>query len=112
MSQEEFKSMMDDLIAQEEKRLGVGSEDFQRRHREIMELIGEAERYQKERRKKLERQFIGAKEVAEILGVSEGKAYSVIRDLNKELKERGFITIQGKVSRVFFQERCYGVKTG
>lgn len=44
--------------------------------------------------------------------MSEGKAYSVIRDLNKELKERGFITVAGKVSRVFFQERVYGVKTG
>ena len=110
MSQEEFKAMMDDLVAQEEERLGVGSEDFQRCHREIMELIGEAERYQKERRKKVERQFIGAKEVAEILGVSESKSYGIIRELNKELKERGFITVQGKVSRVFFQERVYGIK--
>ena len=46
MSQEEFKSMMDELVAQEEERLGVGSEDFLKRHREIMELIGAAERYQ------------------------------------------------------------------
>lgn len=112
MSQEEFKSMMDELVAQEEKRLGVGSEDFQRRHREIMELIGAAERAQEERRQKVERQFIGAKEVAEILGVSEGKAYSVIRELNQELKEKGYITVQGKVSRVFFQERVYGIKVG
>ena len=111
MSQEEFKAMMDELVAQEEERLGVGSEDFQRRHREIMELIGAAERYQEERRQRVERQFIGAKEVAEILGVSDGKAYSVIRELNKELKERGYITVSGKVSRIFFQERVYGVKT-
>lgn len=110
MSQEEFKAMMDELVAEEEERLGVGSEDFLKRHREIMELIGAAERYQEERRQRVERQFIGAKEVAEILGVSESKAYSVIRDLNKELKERGYITVQGKVSRVFFQERCYGVE--
>ena len=112
MSQEEFKSMMDELVAQEEKRLGVGSEDFQRRHREIMELIGAAERAQEERRQKVERQFIGAKEVAEILGVAEGKAYAVIRGLNQELKEKGYITVQGKVSRVFFQERVYGIKVG
>ena len=110
MSQEEFKALMDDLVAQEEERLGVGSEDFQRCHREIMDLIGETERYQKERRQKVERQFIGAKEVAEILGVSESKSYGIIRELNKELKERGFITVQGKVSRVFFQERVYGIK--
>ena len=60
----------------------------------------------------MERQFIGAKEVAEILGVSESKGYGIIMELNKELKERGYITVQGRVSRVFFQERCYGVKTG
>ena len=60
----------------------------------------------------MERQFIGAKEVAEILGVSESKGYGIIRELNKELKERGYITVQGRVSRVFFQERCNGVKTG
>ena len=60
----------------------------------------------------MERQFIGAKEVAEILGVSESKGYGIIRELNKELKERGYITVEGRVSRVFFQERCYGVKTG
>ncbi len=110
MSQEEFKAMMEDLAAQEEKRLGVGSEDFLRCHQEIMDLIGAAERVQEERRQKVERQFIGAKEVAEILGVSESKSYGIIRELNKELKERGFITVQGKVSRVFFQERVYGIK--
>lgn len=110
MSQEEFKAMVEDLVAQGEKRLGVGSEDFLRRHQEIMDLIGEAERAQEERRQKVERQFIGAKEVAEILGVSESKSYGIIRELNKELKERGFITVQGKVSRVFFQERVYGIK--
>ena len=110
MSQEEFKAMVEDLVAEEEKRLGVGNEDFLRRHQEIMDLIGAAERAQEERRQKVERQFIGAKEVAEILGVSESKSYGIIRELNKELKERGFITVQGKVSRVFFQERCYGVE--
>lgn len=43
-------AMMEDLVAQEEEHLGVGNEDFLRRHREIMELIGAAERAQEERR--------------------------------------------------------------
>ena len=110
MSQEEFKTMVEDLVAEEEKRLGVGSEDFLRRHLEIMRMLSEAERAQEERRQKVERQFIGAKEVAEILGVSESKSYGIIRELNKELKEKGYITVQGRVSRVFFQERVYGIK--
>lgn len=63
IKQEEFKTMMDDFVAQEEKRLGVGSEDFLKRNQEIMELIDETERYQKERRQRMERQFMRAKEV-------------------------------------------------
>ena len=63
IKQEEFKTMMDDFVAQEEKRLGVGSEDFLKRNQEIMELIDETERYQKERKQRMERQFMRAKEV-------------------------------------------------
>ncbi len=59
------------------------------------------------------RQFVTAKEVAEIMGVSEGKAYSVIRELNAQLNAKGYITIAGKVNRRFFEEKClYGVKVG
>ena len=57
------------------------------------------------------RQFIGAKEVAEIMGVSETKAYQIIRQLNADLAAQGYITISGKVSRLYFEEKCYGVKT-
>lgn len=57
------------------------------------------------------KQYVTAKEVAEIMGVSEGKAYGVIRELNSQLKDQGYITIAGKVNRTFFEEKClYGVK--
>lgn len=110
MSQEEFKAMLDALVAKEEQQLGVGSEDFLRRHQEIMKLIGEAEKAQEERSQKVKSQFIGAKEVAEIAGVSSSMAYSIIRKLNEELSGMGYLTIRGKVSRAFFEERCYGVR--
>lgn len=60
------------------------------------------------------KQFITAKEVAEIMGVSEGKAYGVIRELNAQLRSQGYITISGKVNRAFFEEKCLygGVKVG
>lgn len=59
----------------------------------------------------MERQFVTAKEVAEVMGVSEGKAYGVIRELNAQLKAKGYLTISGKVSRKFFEEKCiYGAK--
>lgn len=41
--------------------------------------------------------YYGAEEVAELLRISKGKSYAIIRDLNKELEQKGFITIAGKV---------------
>lgn len=52
--------------------------------------------------------FITAPEVAEAMGVSTGKGYAIIRELNKELKSQGYITIAGKVSRRYFGEKYYG----
>jgi len=43
--------------------------------------------------------FITAHELSEILQVSEGYAYKIIRKLNKELDEKGYITIAGKLPR-------------
>ena len=54
-------------------------------------------------------QYITAKEVANTLGVSEGKAYKIIRDLNEELQSKGYLTIAGKVSRAYFNEKWYGM---
>lgn len=52
--------------------------------------------------------FITAPEVAEAMGVSTGKGYAIIRELNKELKSQGYIVIAGKVSRRYFSEKYYG----
>ena len=46
--------------------------------------------------------YITADEVAELLGVSRGYAYKVIRGLNDELKAKGFRVISGKVPRKVF----------
>lgn len=48
-------------------------------------------------------------DVMEILGVSDGKAYGIIRQLNKELEAKGFHTITGRVSRQYFEESFYGI---
>ena len=48
MSQEEFKTMMDELNDAEIERLGVGSREFQERHQEIMDMIEGVQKYQKE----------------------------------------------------------------
>lgn len=52
--------------------------------------------------------FISAKEVADMLGISKSKAYRIVRELNEELETKGFITVAGKVSRKFFEEKFYG----
>ena len=53
--------------------------------------------------------FIGAEEVAQELNVSKPYAYKLIKRLNDELKEKGFITISGWVNRQYFNERLYGM---
>ena len=54
--------------------------------------------------------YVKAKEIVELMGVSEGKAYKIIRQLNDELKAAGYLT--GRVSRKYFEERIYGYDTG
>lgn len=51
--------------------------------------------------------YYTCKEVMERLGVCQTKAYQVIRELNKELQDKGYITVQGKVSKKYFEERIY-----
>lgn len=49
--------------------------------------------------------YITAKQVQAICGVSETKSYLIIKELNQELKEQGFITIRGKVLKSYFNKR-------
>jgi hypothetical protein len=52
--------------------------------------------------------YVRANEIVKIMGVSEGKAYKIIRQLNDELKAAGYLTVAGRVSRRYFEERIYG----
>lgn len=51
------------------------------------------------------RGLLDVREVMECLGISQSGAYNVIRDLNKELRENGFLTIRGKVEERYLYER-------
>ena len=57
-------------------------------------------------------QFMRAEEVAKELGVSKSFAYKLIRQLNQELREKGFLTISGRINRDYFQERLYQARKG
>ena len=52
--------------------------------------------------------YVGVKEAMQTLGVSRGKAYKIIQQLNEELKSQGYIIIAGKCSRKYFTEKFYG----
>lgn len=55
------------------------------------------------------RQTYGAQELGDLLGVSQSKAYQFIRTMNNELKEKGFLTVRGKVPAAYVQKRFFGV---
>ena len=54
--------------------------------------------------------FVRAEEVAGALGISKPYAYKLVREMNEELKQIGVITIPGRVSRRYFEEKFYGLR--
>lgn len=52
--------------------------------------------------------FLRAEEVCELMEVSPSFAYKVIKDLNKELSDKGYLVVSGKVSKKYFYERFFG----
>ena len=51
--------------------------------------------------------FYTADDVAELLTISRPTAYRIIRKLNDELAEKGFIIISGRVPKKYFDEKLY-----
>lgn len=52
--------------------------------------------------------MITAKEVGDEMDVSLGYAYKILRQLNKELANEGYITVSGKVPRAFWEKKFFG----
>lgn len=52
--------------------------------------------------------YYTAAELAELLGVSLGYSYKIIKQLNAELEKAGYMTLSGKVSAKYFEKRWYG----
>ena len=57
----------------------------------------------------MNKKFLSADDVAKLLEVSKGHAYKIIKRLNDELDAKGYITVAGKISRRYLEERCYGI---
>lgn len=55
----------------------------------------------------IQKRFLTATDVAEILDVSRSTAYRIIKRLNAELNKEGKITVAGKISAKYFYENTY-----
>lgn len=47
----------------------------------------------------MEKLFLTSKEVADLLNISQQQAYKIIRDMNKQLAEHGFLILREKSIR-------------
>ena len=52
-----------------------------------------------------EKNYLNAADVSKYMDISIPMAYKIIRRLNEELREKGMITIAGRVDRNYFNER-------
>ncbi len=56
-----------------------------------------------------ENSFMRVDDVARELGISKSYAYKIVQKLNAELREKGYLTISGRVNQRYFMEKlCYG----
>ena len=52
--------------------------------------------------------FITVAEAADMLGISKSHAYKIVRDLNRDMKAMGYLTIAGRINKSYFLEKtCY-----
>jgi len=55
------------------------------------------------------RLYYTSTDIQNLLGVSRSVSYKLMKELNEELKEKGYIVIAGKIPRAYFAERYYGL---
>lgn len=54
-----------------------------------------------------EKVYLTAGDIQNLLGVSRSKAYQIIKKLNGELQEKGYLVVSGKISKRYFEEKIY-----
>ena len=53
--------------------------------------------------------YYSAKDISNMLDISETTAYGLIRKMNQELEKEGYLVISGKVPIAYFNRRWYGL---
>lgn len=56
------------------------------------------------------KQFYTAQDLSELLSVSESKAYGLLRTMNEELQQKGFLVVRGRVPVAYVQKRFFGME--
>ena len=55
--------------------------------------------------------MVTAQDIVDMLGVSKGHAYIIIRQLNRELEDSGYIVVSGKIPRAYWDKKFYGYQS-
>ena len=71
----------------------------------IYERVIKTFEYMKEEKEMADSIFMKAEEIMKALGVSQSEAYRIIKRLNEELKEKGYMVVSGRVSRRYLEEK-------
>lgn len=50
--------------------------------------------------------FLRVEQVMEQMQISKATAYKIMKQLNRELNDMGYITVQGRVDADYFYNRC------
>ena len=52
--------------------------------------------------------FLTVEEVAAEMGVSKSYAYKIVKKLNEELQQMGYLTVAGRINSNYFRKKvCY-----
>ena len=54
--------------------------------------------------------YYDAFDISEMLGISKSGAYNLIKELNQELAQEGYLVISGKVPTAYFAKRWFGLE--
>ncbi len=55
--------------------------------------------------------MVTEQDIVDMLCVSKGHAYKIIRQLNRELEDSGYIVVSGKIPRAYWDKKFYGYQS-
>ena len=59
-----------------------------------------------------EKRYYTALEVGKMIGVGRTSAYSIVKKLNKELSDKGYLVVDGKISKDYFESKYFSDPNG